>query len=205
MRFRGWSECRGTPHVLADGTPTEGTTLVLSHWPKSGTPWPLKADLSAEIAFAYLDAPEHHVDVPWVTNDHLDVDGFVAVYVLTQPQHATERRELLVEVAAAGDFADRCSDRGANIAFAIGALRDPTASSLPPRSFVGSPTEVAAAHYELLLERFPALLDSIEDHEELWGPERATLELAERALDAGSIRIEDVPDADLAIVWLPEG
>jgi peptidylprolyl isomerase len=205
MEFRPWAECRGRPHVLADGTPTDGTVLVLSHWPHSGTPWPLKADLSTEIAFRYLDAPEHHVDVPWVTNDHLDVDGFVAVHALARPEEALARRELLVEVAAAGDFADRCSDRAADIAFAIGAQRDPAASTLPRRSFAGSPAEVAAAHYELLLDGFADLADRIGDFEHLWGPERRTLDEAERALDAGAVRIEDVPEADLAVVWLPDG
>ena len=204
MDFKPWSACRGQPHVLADGTATDGTVLVLSHWPNSGTPWPLKADLSAQIAFAYLDDRSAHVDVPWVTNDHLDVDGFVSVFALAHPEQALDRRELLVEVAAAGDFACRCSDRAANVAFAIGAQRDPVASTLPRSSFLGTPADVAAAHYELLLPQFVDLVDAIDDLADLWGAERATLDEAERAFDEGSIRIDDVPEADLAIVWIPD-
>jgi hypothetical protein len=205
LRFRPVHDLHGEAHVVADGPPSPGCRLVLSHWPNSTTPWPLKRDLSTEIAFAYLDDPAFHVgdDVRWVTNDHLDVDGFVAVYVLCHPDEAQARRDLLVEVAAAGDFADRCSDRAANIAFAIGALRDPATSTLPPSSFVGSDDAVAAQHYEALLPRFAELVDGIDDAAALWRAERETLEAAERALDAGDVRIEEVPGSELAIVWLP--
>ena len=203
MEFRPASALRGWPHVVADGPPAPGCVLVLSHWPNSGTPWPLKADLSTEIVFAYLDAPSFHVDVPWATNDHLDVDGFVAVFALTQPDAARQRREVLVDVAAAGDFATCSSQRAANIAFAIGALRDPTASTFPKHSFVGHPAVVAAAHYQLLLPGFADLVDNIDAYEALWRDERETLDAAERAIDSGRIRIEEHADADLAVVWLP--
>jgi hypothetical protein len=205
VEFRRASEVAEEPHVMADGPPLPGSKLVLSHWPDSGTPWPLKADLSAEIAFNYLDAPEWHVDVPWVTNDHLDVDGFVTVFALCHPAAALERRTTLIEVAAAGDFACRCSNRAANVAFAIGAMRDPAVSALPVESFRGSASDVAAAHYELLLPRFVDLVDRIDDHEELWRDERETLDRADRAFDSGELRIDDVPTADLAIVWIPHG
>jgi hypothetical protein len=205
LLFRPFPEVRGEPHVMADGPASPGCRLVLSHWPQSTTPWPLKADLSSEIAFAYLDDPTFHVDddVRWVTNDHLDVDGFVSVYVLSHPEEAQERRDLLIEVAAAGDFAARCSDRAANIAFAIGSMRDLTVSTLPRSTFIGSADEVAAHHYAALLPQFTALVDDIDSHAGLWRDERSALEHAERALDAGEIRIEEVPDSELAIVWLP--
>jgi hypothetical protein len=191
LAFRPFPALDGEPHVMADGPPSPGCRLVLSHWPNSTTPWPLKRDLSAQIAFAYFDDPSFHVgdDVLWVSNDHLDVDGFVSVYVLTHPEEAQARRDLLVEVAAAGDFAARCSDRAANVAFAIGSLR-------------GAPQP--ADDYERLLPQFTELVDDIDARPGLWRDERATLEHAERALDTGQVRIEEIPDSELAIVWLPE-
>jgi len=188
---------------MADGPGMPGSSIVLSHWPDSGTPWPLKADLSAEIAFAYLEQPEHHVDAEWVTNGHLDVDGFVSVFVLTRPDYAQAHREDLVGVAAAGDFADRCTDRQANACFALGALRDPKVSTLSSASFVGSEVNIAANHYQLLLPLMPTLIDDPERFEPLWREERATVDAAEAAFASGDLRIEDVPDAELAVVYLP--
>jgi len=203
MEYRPVGELQGEPHVVADGEPSAGSALVLSHWPNSGTPWPLKADLSAEIAFAYLDDPSTHVDAPWVTNDHLDVDGFVSVFVLSHPEAALARRDLLVEVAAAGDFAARCSDRAADIAFAIGAQRDPATSTLPRSSFAGRSADVVAAHYRALLPMMVDLADDPARFEPLWRDERSTLDEADRAFDQGRLRLEDLPEADLAVVWLP--
>lgn len=181
---------------MADGPAIDGSALVLSHWPNSGTPWSLKRDLSAEIAFAYLDDESAHVDpaaVTAVTNDHLDVDGFVSVFVLTHPDAAQERRELLTQVAAAGDFACRASDTAANIAFAIGGAR----------AVAGKAS--VADQYRGLLDAFVDIADSPREHEALWREERDTVDAHQRALDAGDIRIEEPRGTNLAIVWLPEG
>lgn len=205
MEYRPAHELVGTPHVLVDGGPQEGTVLTLSHWPGSGTPPDLLADLSTEIAFGYLARPDVHVDVDLVTNDHLDVDGFCAVFVLTRPDVALARQDLVVEVAAAGDFACRCSDRAADVCFAIGALRDPAATDLPPDALVGPLPRVVGRQYELLLPRLVDLLDDTAAFERLWGPERATLEHAEAAFKAGDLVLEEHAEADLAVVHLPPG
>ena len=62
---------RDVPHVVVDGSAQPGTVLVLSHWPGMPTPDALRADLSAEIAFHYLDHPELHVDAEFVTEQPL--------------------------------------------------------------------------------------------------------------------------------------
>lgn len=190
---------------MADGPGMEGSSIVLSHWPHSGTPWPLKADLSAEIAFNYLDRPDHHVDAGYATNDHLDVDGFVSVFVLTQPDFAQAHREDLVGIAAAGDFASRCSDRQADVCFAIGAQRDPAISTLPPASFVGSTDQVAANHYELLLPMLSGLIEHLDRYESLWRDERASLDAAEKSFRNRDLQIHDLADAELAVVHVPDG
>ena len=91
MEYREYAELTGRPHVVVDGSAQAGTELVLSHWPGAATPDILRADLSAEIAFNYLDHPELHVDAPYVTNNHFDQDGLVAVFALTQPEAAQAR------------------------------------------------------------------------------------------------------------------
>ena len=95
-----------------DGSPTDGTLLCLSHWPGIGSPARFAADLSAEMAFSYLEAFDQHPGAAAVSNNHFDQDGLVGVFALASPADALTRRDLLVEVARAGDFADTSSRGG---------------------------------------------------------------------------------------------
>ena len=102
--------------------------LCLSHWPGIGTPPEFAADLSAEMAFVYLDAFDRHGDAAAVSNNHFDQDGLVGLFALVAPADALPRRELLVEVARAGDFAvtDLAGTRRPHLHGALG-LRRPRA------------------------------------------------------------------------------
>ena len=106
MRFAPYHRLEGRPHVVVDGSPTEGTVLDVTHWPGYPPPPELRADLSAQSAFLLLERPDlvpAGVDV--VSNNHFDQDGLVSIFALTAPEEATARRPFLQDVAAAGDFA----------------------------------------------------------------------------------------------------
>ncbi len=91
--------------MVVDGSPTDGTVLCLSHWPGIAVAPGLEADLSAEMALAYLGRFDRHGGAGAVSNNHYDQDGLVGVFALVAPDDALARRDLLVEVARAGDFA----------------------------------------------------------------------------------------------------
>ena len=58
------------------------------------------------MAFAYVEAGGgRHGAATVVSNNHFDQDGLVGVFALSFPEEAEARRDLLVEVARAGDFA----------------------------------------------------------------------------------------------------
>ncbi len=71
---------------------------------RSGSPIELRDDLSAQIAFHYLDRPDLHVDVDAVSNNHFDQDGLMSMYALLEPEAASERRDRVIDVARMGDF-----------------------------------------------------------------------------------------------------
>src|SRR5689334_21707432 len=123
-RYRAYGELRDVPHVVVDGSAQPGTVLVLSHWPGLPTPDALRRDLSPENAFAYLDAPDAHVDAPFVTNNHCDQDGLVSVFALTEPEAADARRDRLIDIARAGDFGTFRERDAARAAIAIAVLED---------------------------------------------------------------------------------
>jgi hypothetical protein len=204
MRFLPPSALVDVPHVVVDGARSPATLLVLSHWPKSGTPPALAADTSVEIVFRYLAAKEHHVDADFATNDHFDEDGLVGVWILLHPTKALARREMLVDVARAGDFGTPRTRQAARIAFTLSAFADRDTSPLPVATFGGSYPETSAALYEAMLPRLREIVDHPERFEEHWAVEDALLSSSEAALREGRVTIEEVAPLDLAVVTLPD-
>jgi hypothetical protein len=204
MRYAPYGQLGHTPNVIVDGAAQDATLLTLSHWPHSGTPSALADDLSAQIAFHYLDRAEHHVDADVVSNNHFDEDGLVGVYTLVDPDTAQARRALVVDVAAAGDFGTFESRDAARISFAISAFADRERSPLEPSIFELDYDEYCGVMYEELLPRVPELLDHSDRFRDLWRDEDAHLDASEAAIRSGEITIEEVPRLDLAIVTVPD-
>jgi hypothetical protein len=182
LTYVPYCDLAGRPNVIVDGSATDGTRCTLSHWPHSGTPRALKADLSAEIAFNYLDTPAAQVDAEFVSNNHLDEDGVVGVYALVAPDHAQRHRNVLIEAARAGDFTTTQSRAGARLAFAIGALDERFGS------------------YDGVLDALPAVLDDLDGARELWAEEDAQLEQALAFVERGGIAVEEHTDLDCSLV-----
>jgi hypothetical protein len=203
MKFVPFQQLGDTPNLIVDGQKHGKTLLILSHWPQSGTPGELKDDLSAQIVFRYLDSPGFHVDCPAVSNDHFDEDGLVGVYTLINPDNALKHRELLTDIAAAGDFGTYRLQDAARAAFVLSAYADKDRSPLSGHIFKSPYPEMAAALYQELL---PILHDFLEDqnkYKDVWSPEELFLEKSNAAIADGAISIEEIPDLDLAIVRIP--
>jgi hypothetical protein len=189
MRYVPYDELDGVPNVVVDGARHPDSVLVLSHWPKSGSPIELRDDLSAQIAFHYLDRPDLHVDVDAVSNNHFDQDGLMSMYALVDPDAALARRDRVIDVARMGDFDAFHDHDSARIAWAMAALAADPATGDP---------------YAELLPRAGELLDHPERFRELWADEDAHLAASEAGIESGEITIEEVPELDLAIVTVPE-
>ena len=121
MRYLPYAAASSEPNIIVDGTANDRTLITLSHWRRSGTPADLMADTSTAIVFNYLDRPDLHVAADVVSNNHFDEDGLVGIYALLEPEATASRRDLLIDVAEAGDFGVFRSRRAARIAFAISA------------------------------------------------------------------------------------
>jgi hypothetical protein len=203
LRFLPYSESVSVPNIIVDGAANARSVLTLSHWPKSGTRREWKRDTSAEIVFAYLDSPQHHVPVDVVSNNHLDEDGLVGVFALTDPATAESRRDLLIDIARAGDFGVFASRDAARIAFTISAHADPQTSPLPGTIFKQRYPEMAAELYVRLLNILPRVLANVNDYRSLWENEDAKLTASEERIEAGRIWIKEEPELDLAVIRVP--
>ncbi|HVH28279.1 MAG TPA: DUF6687 family protein [Vicinamibacterales bacterium] len=203
MQFLPYAETTSVPNVIVDGARNAGTVLTLSHWPKSGTPAALKADTSTEIVFNYLDRPRLRVNADVVSNNHFDEDGLVGIFALLQPAVAARHRELLVDVAQAGDFGIFRTRQAARIAFTLSAYSDASTSPLPRALFELPYPKLTAELYIRLLEVLPALATRLDDYRSLWEGEDAKLTTTEELIEQGQIAIDEQPDLDLAIVRMP--
>jgi hypothetical protein len=190
--------------VIVDGARNDETVLTLSHWPKSGSPAELKGDTSTAIVFNYLESPSFHVEADAVSNNHFDEDGLVGIFAMLQPAVAGRHRDLLVDVAQAGDFGIFVRRHAARIAFVLSAYADPESSPLPGSLFSLPYVEIASELYVHLLDVLPTLLTSVDDYRTLWENEDAKLTASEQLIEQGSITIDEQPDLDLAVVRLPD-
>lgn len=204
MRYVPYHDLVDTPNIIVDGAGNANTLLTLSHWPHSGTPWELKDDLSAQIVFKYLDHPECHVSAEAASNNHFDEDGLVSLFALLNPEVSPAMRELLIDVAAAGDFGTYRFRDAARIAFVIGTFADAGTSPLDRAIFHRPYPETTAILYREMLARLPEILDHLERFQELWEPRERELDQSEAAIRNGSIRIEEVPSLDLAVITLDD-
>lgn len=203
MRFGGYAASAAEPNVVVDGSPNDGTVLTLTHWPGFAQPERFHFDLSAEMAFHYLDDPIDHPPAEIVTNNHFDQDGLVSIHALVHPELSLEHRQLLIDVAAAGDFATFRDRRAARASMAIDAYADAERSPIA-QSLVGSYDDQCVVLYE---ETVPLLVSMAVDgdlHRDLWADEDANLTISESAIAQGVVTIEELPDVDLAIVTIPD-
>lgn len=187
LRYLPYDETIGVPNVIVDGSPNAGTVLTLTHWPGIASPPGVEADLSAQMAFRYLDAgADGHGEAEVVSNNHFDQDGLIGVFALAHPDAALPHRDLLEDVAAAGDFGTYRHRHAARISMALVRLD-------------------AEDRYVAALELLPQMVRDIERFRDLWEEEDAALTATESALEAGLIHVAEEPDLDLAVVTVEEG
>jgi Family of unknown function (DUF6687) len=204
LRFEAYGPSAAQPNVVVDGSANAGTVLTLSHWPGAPTPQGVAADLSAQMAFRYLDRGQClHDDTEVVTNNHFDQDGLVSAYALVHPEDALRRRPLLEDLAAAGDFATFTDRRAARASMVLAAYADADRSPLAP--LPDDYAEVCAVLYDDLLGRLPELLDGLDAVRPLWADEDDHLTASEKALAAGVVTIDEHPLVDLAVVTVDPG
>ncbi|MBP6744026.1 hypothetical protein KA344_02285 [bacterium] len=202
MRYVPYHRLANLPNIIVDGKANDSTVLTLSHWPSSNTPVELKADLSAEIVYRYLNNSDSILSKPCdvVSNNHFDEDGLVSLYSLLNPQAALEEQSTLVDIASAGDFGTFKDRESARVCFVLSAWSNPDLSPLNQGVFARPYPEVTAVLYEELLVRLPNIIQKIDNLRRYWQEEDDFLDTTENAIASGLITLEEFPEVDLLVV-----
>lgn len=205
-RYLGLDELGDARHLVVDGAPRNNTSMVLSHWPISPTPIELWRDLSAEIVCAYLlDEKTWDLSTDIVTNDHLDIDGLISLYFLTNPERALERADFLVDVARVGDFGVIRSSEAGEVAWILGALiQAPELAVVDLVDSAVTPGRTTTVSYRAMLAVLERIIDAPERFETiLRGPRERFLSTMEE-IARGSITLEEHQGSDLCVVHVSE-
>ena len=199
LEYQGYEASRSRPNIVVDGSPNESTVLNLTHWPGYPVDDGLGGDLSADIAFNYLDriiAGNTEPAAQTVTTNHFDQDGLVSIHALTRPEESLPHRELLCDLAGAGDFAVYRDRRAARASMVF--------SRLAEQEMVG---DYGSFTDMLYLEALPMVVPVLVDpgrYRELWAEEDEELTKAEEAIADRRIIFDHHSDVDLAVVHIPE-
>jgi hypothetical protein len=183
LRYEPYEDVVDVPNVVVDGSPNAGTVLCLTHWPGYPAPPGTEADLSAEMAFRYLDrGADLHGDAEVVTNNHFDQDGLVSLYALLRPEDALADRAFLEDLARCGDFG-RFTQRDAARASMV----------------VASQQGTDAENYRRMLDAMPDLIAHVDRWRDVWADEDEALTASLTAVASGSVTVTEHPELDLAV------
>lgn len=101
-QFIPFGEVKEKKAIIVDSMHPNG--LVLSHWRGAPAPTEVRDDTSAAMVLHAMRLNLPGLELPYVTANHFDIDGFVGVWSLLNPELALENEELLRLMAHIGDF-----------------------------------------------------------------------------------------------------
>ncbi len=206
MKYVPYTKLSGVPNVIVDGAAQEDTVLTLSHWPGAGSPATFRADTSTEIVLNYLETPgsgkKYAPKIRAVSNNHFDEDGLCAVWAMVHPKSARKKRDLLVDVATAGDFYTYRRPQAAKVVFTIRSYADPQTS--PEADKLQDDDSSGSARYQALLPHLESFLDDTEQYGPFWDEQWSVMLRSKTAMVMGEVELREVPHVDMAVAQTPE-
>jgi len=206
VKYVAYTQLAGVPNVIVDGAAQADTLLTLSHWPGSDSPAAFRADTSTEIVLNYLAAPgaraQYAPGAKAVSNNHFDEDGLCAVWAMLNPEKALQQRDLLVDVATAGDFNAYRRPQAAKVAFTIHSYADPASS--PLAGDLAGDDGTGSSRYRALLPALEGILDDTERYGPYWLDEWSRMLKSKTAMVTGEVELHEIPHVDLAVARTPE-
>jgi hypothetical protein len=199
VHFEPYHLLDGRPHIVLDGSPTDGTVLSVTHWPGYPAPEAIAADLSAQMAFRLLDHPDLIAPgTEFASNNHFDQDGLVSLLAVVDPAAAVPRQAFLEDVARAGDFATFTDRDAARVSMIVAAAASGRHPDLP--ALTGDDAEQTGMLYAEMLPRLAEVCDDVHRWRDLWAEEDGCLDASLAVLDSGAATIVEHPAVDLAVV-----
>ncbi|WP_310395032.1 DUF6687 family protein [Hymenobacter sp.] len=208
--FVPFAQLRQQPTVVVDSV-GNGAALTLAHWRGAATPAFLRDDTSAgSVLRALRQAAIPGMAAPAVTANHFDVDGFVGVWAMLNPELALQHEVLLRRAATLGDFREidwlhPSADHALQLVCWLNA--EEKARFYEP---FGAPArkrredEASAEKFAWFLPRFAEMLTHPAAGRAAWQPEFDRVKRAAAALRGPLTKRQDYPEIGLVVIRTPE-
>jgi hypothetical protein len=207
-QFIPFSELKDKKAIVVDSTHPNG--LTLSHWRGAPTPDALRDDTSAAIALNAIRENIPGLELPYVTANHFDIDGFVGVWSLLNPELALEHGEILRQMALIGDFRELDLNHPlAGEALKLVCWINARERELFYKPFAADNMEEKEAiqcvkKFEYFLPRFKQALKDPDWERGAWEDEVGDVLLGYRTMYSPATKLTRHPEIGLIIIETPE-
>jgi hypothetical protein len=117
-------------------------------------------------------------------------------------KEALRQRELLVDVATAGDFNTYRRPQAAKVAFTINSHADPATSPFPEQ--LEGDDGTGSSRYQALLPLLASFLEDTDRYGPYWDGEWSAMLQSKTAMVMGEVELREIPHVDLAVAQAPE-
>jgi hypothetical protein len=203
-QFIPFGEVKEKKAIIVDSMHPNG--LVLSHWRGAPTPPEVRDDTSAAMVLHALRLNLPGLDLPYVTANHFDIDGFVGVWSLLHPEKALENEELLRQMALIGDFRELDLNHPlAGEALKLVCWINARERDMFYAPFAADETEEKEAKrcvekFRYFLREFGRVLQDPDWEKPVWEEEVADVLLGYRDMYKPDTKLERHPDVGLIII-----
>ncbi|MCX2744634.1 hypothetical protein OO013_12195 [Mangrovivirga sp. M17] len=156
---------------------THRKALPLSHWRGAPSPENIHDDTSAAICLNAIKANLIE-GYRYVTNNHFDIDGFMGVWALMEPELALKNEQLIRQAALIGDFRelpdlnDVINDKALKIVCLINKIeKDHFYAPFEAQDQEDKESKACVEKYEYFLPRLKAYLNNIDHYADYWKEE----------------------------------
>ena len=211
MVYTSFSQLRRQPTIVVDST-SNGAALVLAHWRGAATPNSLRDNTSAGSVLRALRTPDllTGLEAAAVTANHFDVDGFLGVWSLLNPELALRHEVLLRLAATLGDFREldwlhSLADHALQLVCWLNAeekklFYEPFGAPARRRT----EAEASSEKFEWFLPRFAAVLLNPAAFQAAWQPEYDRVKRGVAAMRSPLTQLTRFPDIGLVVIRTPE-
>jgi hypothetical protein len=190
--------------IVVDGAHSSG--LILSHWKGQNIIQGIADDTSGAIVLNALKKKIAGLEIPLVTATHFDIDGFVGVWSLFEPELALKHEKVLKAVARIGDFRELdLSAPEDDEALKLVCWIDAEERRRFYRPF-GSEHELSMCSdkFEWFIPHFAAVLKNPDAFRDVWEQAYLNIVLDYRKIRSEPSKISTLKNAGLTIIETPE-
>ena len=175
----------------------------LSHWRGAPKVAAIHADTSALIAIQAIEKNLPEIQYQHVTSNHFDIDGFLGVWSVFNPEAALKHKDLIAEMSLIGDFRELSGDSD----LTAKALKLVCCINHLEQRYFYAPFASKAREAETCVEKFNYFLANfsnrffdIDKYPQEWENEFETVMLGLQILQNPNSRITDIDALGLQIV-----